>query len=436
MNVLAPVATSGRLHPVMASNGSGITGFSTGEFRVSDPETRRRAMHERVGGATCPWLTLEDVANRDATSLKRSVAQARLVVVHSQEIDHAGEKGVGPTVFDQVLQRLRAAWRLLRDAGVRRFVLTSDHGFLLLNDAAGSVQTHGRKVDPKRRHVFSKIPADHAGEVRVPLEGLGYEKAEGYVMFPETTAVFDTGRRNLTFVHGGNSLQERVIPVLTVVHRAAAGGSPLQYGVTAQAREGVAGMHCLEVEVEVQGQRSLDFGSARGVDLALRTPEAEDVEVELCQARGGARIAGGVVRAAVGERFELFFRLSGSSDERVLVELYHPLGVAEVAPCVPDARFAVTATRTAPPPQPSMPVGSPEGPAWLEQLPEGGARQLFQHLLLHGTVTEAEAAAMLGGARGVRRFALQFEDLAKKVPFAVRIDVVAGVKRYVREGSV
>jgi hypothetical protein len=61
-------------------------------------------------------------------------------------------------------------------------------------------------------------------------------------------------------------------------------------------------------------------------------------------------------------------------------------------------------------------------------------RQLFEHLAAHGTVTEHEAALMLGGARGLRRFALEFETLIQKAPFAVRIDVVAGVKRYVREG--
>ena len=68
-------------------------------------------------------------------------------------------------------------------------------------------------------------------------------------------------------------------------------------------------------------------------------------------------------------------------------------------------------------------------------VPEPGVRQVFEHLAAHGTVTENEAAAMLGGARGLRRFALQFEAYAQKAPFDVRIDVVAGVKRYVREGS-
>ncbi|MEU2423697.1 BREX-6 system phosphatase PglZ [Streptomyces sp. NPDC007851] len=436
MNVLAPVEKNGRLHVSMASDTGRVQGFQTGEFRVSDPETRKRAMHDRVGGGTCPWLTLEEVVSRDSTSLKRSVAQARLVVVHSQEIDNAGEKGVGPAVFDHVMQKLRAAWHLLRDAGVRRFVFTSDHGFLLLEDSVASAQAHGRRIDPQRRHVFSPVAADHAGEVRVALADLGYEGVNGHLMFPETTAVFDTGRRSMSFVHGGNSLQERVIPVLTVVHRTAAGGSSVQYGIEAEASEGVAGMHCIEAKVEVLAQRSLDFGIPKDIELALRVPDAEGVQVELCQTRGKARIAGGVVVATVGERFELFFRLSGAVDARALIEIYHPSAVADVVPCVPDARFAVTATRApvSPPSTPAAGIGAGNA-SWLEQLPESGVRQVFEHLAAHGTVTEDEAAVMLGGPRGLRRFALQFEAYAQKVPFGVRIDVVAGVKRYVREGS-
>jgi hypothetical protein len=433
MNLLAPVERAGRLHVTMASDTGGFQGFQTGEFRVSDPATRRRAMHDRVGGGTCPWLTLDEVVSRNSSSLKRSVAQARLVVVHSQEIDSAGEKGVGPAVFDHVMQKLRAAWRLLRDAGVRHFVFTSDHGFLLLDDSAASAQTHGRRVDPKRRHVFSSVAADHTGEVRVALADLRYEGVEGHVMFPETTAVFDTGRRPMSFVHGGNSLQERVIPVLTAVHRTAAGGSSMQYGITAEPSEGVAGMHCIEARVEVLDQRSLDFGGSKDIELALRVPDAEGVQVELCQTRGKARIEGGSVVATVGERFELFFRLSGAVDARAPVEIHHPSAVADVVPCVPDARFAVTATRN---PLPAPAVGVRAASAgWLEQLPESGVRQVFEHLAAHGTVTENEAAAMLGGPRGLRRFALHFEAYAQKAPFGVRIDVVAGVKRYVREGS-
>ena len=432
MNVLAPVADRGRLRPALDQGA--ILGFSTSSFRVSNPESRKRAMHDRVGGPTCPWLTLDEVLNREVAGIKRSVAQARLVVIHSREIDEAGEKGAGLAVFDLVLQKLRAAWRLLREAGVRRFVITADHGFLLLDESAATAQAHGRKVDPKRRYVISQVPADHPGEVRVALADLGYEGVEGQLMFPESTAVFDTGQQAGNFVHGGNSLQERVIPVLTLVHRTAAGGSTLRYTVTAKPLEGVGGMHCLEATVEVADQHGLDFGGVHEVELGLRAPEAPEVQAELCQTRGGARLATGAVVATVGQRFELFFRLAGTTESRALVELHHPGAEADVTPCVLDGRFAVNATRAA---GQEAPAGSRVAPShpWLTHLPDEGVRRVFQHLADHGAITETEAAAMLGGQRGLRRFAMRFEEYATKAPFAVRIDVVAGVKRYVREGA-
>ena len=452
MNALAPVARGGRLTAVRGPRG--VMGFSTGEFQVVDPESRRRAMHDRVGGGTCPWLTLDEVVRRDVTSLRRAVAQARLVVVHGQEIDEAGEKGVGPSVFDHAMQKLRAGWRLLRDAGVRRFVFTSDHGFLLLDEGATVAQAHGRRIDPKRRYVISEVAADHPGEVRVPLAALGYEGERDHLMFPETTAVFDRGRRPSAFVHGGNSLQERVIPVLTVVHRSAAGASTGAYAIQATAREQVADLHCLEVRVEAVAQGALDFSGPRTIELALHALDAAGVQVELCQARGPARVEGGVVTATVGESFELFFRLSGPSDARVLVELHHPSAVAEVAAAVPDARFAVSAARavlvTAPPLATSAPAGTAPPPSarparspppsaappdWLDRLDGPEVRQLFAHLAAHGIVAEAEAATMLGGQRALRRFSSRLEEHLRHAPFTVRIDVVGGVKRYVREGG-
>jgi hypothetical protein len=433
MNVLAPVADRGRLRPAL-SEGT-VLGFSAGEFRVSDFESRKRAMHDRVGGVTCPWLSLDEVLTRDQTSLKQAVARARLVVVHSDEIDRAGERGVGLAVFDQALQRLRAAWRLLREAGVRRFVFTADHGFLLIDEASRPAQAHGRKVDPKRRYVISPIAADHAGEVRVPLADLGYEAPDLHLMFPDSTSVFDTGRRPTNFVHGGNSLQERAIPVLTLSHRAAAGGSSMRYVVEAHALDGVAGMHCVEARVAPAAQQQLSFGGVSEVELGLRAQDAPGVQAELCQTRGGARLSSGAVVARVGESFELFFRLVGAEDARVLVEIVHPGAEVDVTSCVLDARFAVTPRDSRPVAPASAPAGSPAAGGWLERLPEGGVRQVFEHLAAHGAVTETEATAMLGGPRPFRRFALHFEEYAARAPFGVRIDVVGGVKRYVREGA-
>ncbi len=192
-------------------------------------------------------------------------------------------------------------------------------------------------------------------------------------------------------------------------------------------------MHCLEARVEVTAQRELDFGGVHEVELGLRAPEAPEVRVELCQTRGGARLSTGSVVATVGEQFELFFRLIGPTDARVLVELRHQGADAEVVPCVVEGRFAVTARGVVEVAPPGTAAGS--GLAWLTSLPDPAVRKLFEHLAAHGAVTETEAAAMLGGQRALRRFALKFEEYASRAPFGVRIDVIAGVKRYVREGA-
>lgn len=435
MNALAPVAQSGKMLANVTA--SGPAGFSTGEFRVHTPETRRRAMHERVGGATCPLIPLADLIERDVKGIKLTIAQSRLVVIHSQEIDSAGESGNGPAMFDVVLRFLRTALKLLREAGVRRFVLTADHGFLLLDERTHTAQPHGRKADPKRRHVYSEVGADHAGEVRVALSALGYEGAPGYLMFPETTAVFDTGRKGMSFVHGGNSLQERVIPVLTITHRAAAGGQQLSYRAQAEVREPVAGMQCLEVRVDVEAQMGLDFGGSKEVELALRVPGEPGVLVELCQARGSARLVGGSLMVKVGASVEVFFRLSGPVERRALVELFHPSAQVELAPVIPNARFGVSALR-APASAEAAPTGLQEQSEaqddWLSKLPDDRVRKVFVHLAEHGAVTEAELTQMMGGARGARSFALKIDEYSALVPFGVRVDTTNG-KRYVREGA-
>jgi hypothetical protein len=426
MNALAPVAEGGQLRPALAPDGS-FKGFHSGEFLVHDPDGRRRAMHRRVGGIDCPQLSLQAVLDRAGTALKQTIGRAHLVVVHSEELDKAGEVGMGPRVFPQVLAHLRHAREALHAAGVQRFVFTSDHGFLLLDETTGSVQAHGRRTDPQRRHVVLEHPADHVGQVRVSLADLGYRSTGGHLSFPRSTAVFDRGKGSLGFVHGGPSFQERVIPVLTVLHRAPSGSIATPYELSVQAREGLGDMHCLGGTIQQRSQGALPFGGSREVALALRVSEVAGVEVELCDRRGAARLEGGQIHVQVGKDFEVFFRLFGPTRDRVKVELFHPGTRVELAPTAPEARFAV------------RPAGATTGGAeprvgqgWLDELDEL-ARPVFAHLDAHGSITEREVADLLGHPRKARRFGSRLGDYLALAPFGVRVEVIGEIKRYVRE---
>ncbi|GAB5545238.1 MAG: PglZ domain-containing protein [Sandaracinaceae bacterium] len=435
MDVLAPVESGGKLRPRV--KGDRFAGFESGEFRVHNPETRRRAIHAKVGGATCPLLTLADVLSRDGAKLRQTVKQADLLVIHSDEIDKAGESTVGASAFADAMLQLRSAWQLLHDAGVKRFVFTADHGFLLLEgQAAGEPIECGRTKDGSRRHMIAATPGAPDGVVSVPLAELGYEGVEGHLYLARSTAQFDVGGRKKRFVHGGNSLQERVIPVLTLVHRTSAGGTNVRYRVEARAVDPVEDMHCIEAKVVLEGQAGLEFAGASELELALQVEDLPDVAVELCSARRGARLRHGALVAQVGEDFEVFFRLTGETDARPRVVLVHPSRVVELEPGGPEARFAVGVPARAksepatPGPKPA-PDEVKKDRSWLQLLPEG-VKTVFAHIEAHGVCVSTEAEKMLGGARQLRRFSRQFEAHAAKAPFSARIEVVGGVKRYVR----
>ncbi|PKN56519.1 MAG: PglZ domain-containing protein [Deltaproteobacteria bacterium HGW-Deltaproteobacteria-14] len=434
MNLLAPV-DEGRPLQVVLRDGepAEIRGFAAREFQVTEREDRRRLMHDRVGGGTCPLWSLSEVLHRDAASLRQGLAQARLVVVTSDEIDKAGHAGVGPQAFEQVLLKLEGAWRVLREAGVTHFVVTADHGFVLLDPATRRTRGRGaRRGDKPLRHALSEVAAAASGEVSVPLAGLDYDDAR-YLVMPEDCAVFDPGKKPTPFVHGGNSLQERVIPVLTLEHRAAPGASATVYRI--EDVVGVAdasGRHRVGARVVPAAQMGLGFGGAPSLTLALRVVDEPGVSVAVQGASGAAGADGERIDAQVGKPFEVYFTLRGVTDRQVSVELYHPLGRARVEPGVTATRFPVSASRGR--------VAAEEVPegdrtSWLAAFEDPRVRKVFELIERHGSVGEAELLTLLGGGRQVRQFARRIEEYAGRAPFAVRVETATGSKRYVREGG-
>ena len=436
MNALAPVARAGKLTVDFKNNK--ILGFRVGALRVDGPDDRRRAIHDRIGGDACPKLSLEEVGERDAVSLRKSLARAKVVVVHCEGIDKAGEKGVGLAVFERELQKLRAAWRVLYEAGVKRFVFTADHGFLLHDEVTRDALPHGKQTDPMRRHVLSEIRREQTNEVCVSASELGYEGAEFYAAFPAGIAPFDRGDRAKDFVHGGNSLQERVIPVITVSHRHAAGGEKVSYEIEARAGLAVAGMHSLHATIRPTKQTNLVYGSGAELELALEGADDDGVQLELCDVHHARRAGAGVV-ATVGQEFQVFFRLSGDVETRAAVRLRSVSKTNDVRPTVTTERFqvilhtrpAAVAPVTVKAVAAARPARTTTPPSWLDSLP-AGIRDVFRHLNDHGSINEAEATQLLGGPRQFRAFSRDLDKYRQQAPFGIRIEVASGTKCYVR----
>jgi hypothetical protein len=166
-------------------------------------------------------LALDELLSLQPSKLAKKIEGAQVVVVRSQEIDHAGETGFtfqARQVMDTVIDNLARALGKLAKVGVEHAVVSSDHGHLFFaNDRDESMRTDtpgGSTIELHRRCWIGRGGATPAGCVRVPASSLGYASDLEFV-FPPATAVFRAGG-DLAYHHGGPSLQELVIPVLTV----------------------------------------------------------------------------------------------------------------------------------------------------------------------------------------------------------------------------
>ncbi|AGP34449.1 PglZ domain-containing protein [Sorangium cellulosum] len=201
------------------------------------------ASRKKFAAARVPKLVdvaLDELLSLQPSKLAKKLDGAQVVVVRSQEIDHAGETGFtfqARQVMDTVIDNLARAMRKLAAAGVEHAVVSADHGHLFFaNDRDESMRTDapgGDTVELHRRCWIGRGGATPPGCVRVAASSLGYA-SDLDLVFPASTGVFKAGG-DLAFHHGGPSLQELVIPVLTVRTKARESARPSAGPITAAA---------------------------------------------------------------------------------------------------------------------------------------------------------------------------------------------------------
>lgn len=198
---------------------SGKLGVRIGDAFLPDLAARKKFAAARV--AKLADLSLDELLSLQPSRLAKKIEGAQVIVVRSQEIDHAGEAGFtfqARQVMDTVIDNLARAIRKLATAGVENSVVSADHGHLFFpTDRDESMRTDapgGGEVELHRRCWIGRGGATPAGCVRVPASSLGYASDLDFV-FPVGAGVFKSGG-DLAFHHGGLSLQELIVPVLTV----------------------------------------------------------------------------------------------------------------------------------------------------------------------------------------------------------------------------
>jgi hypothetical protein len=213
------------LQPGAAASFSVVERAGTLGARIDDAFLPDLAARKKFTASRVPRLVdfaLDELLSLQPSRLAKKIDGAQVIIVRSQEIDHAGEGGFtfqARQVMDTVIDNLARAIRKFAAAGVEHCVLTADHGHLFFpSERDESMRINapgGDEVDLHRRCWIGRGGSTPAGCVRATASALGYDSDLDFV-FPIGTGIFKAGG-DLAFHHGGPSLQELIIPVVNVL---------------------------------------------------------------------------------------------------------------------------------------------------------------------------------------------------------------------------
>jgi len=165
-------------------------------------------------------ILLDNLLLWSSSKVGKKLGSAPLVVVRSQEIDAFGESGhelAARQVMDSIIGNISRAVRKLSKLGIEQFVITSDHGHQFSARKAEDMMMDrpgGTEVEQHRRYWAGHGGQTPTAAVRVSGAELSYQTDLDFI-FPRGLAVFKASG-DLAFHHGGCSLQELVVPVVTL----------------------------------------------------------------------------------------------------------------------------------------------------------------------------------------------------------------------------
>lgn len=204
---------------------------------ATTPATRFAYMQKRKGDQ-CMDIDLENLLQKQKKPIPDKV---KLLVVRTYDIDataHANPQQA-LEIIPKLLRQIIRGLRKVEELGFAKAVIATDHGFILVHDqAAGDLapKPKGKWLLEKSRCLLGQGKAD-ANNLVLDAKIMGIPGEVEHYATPKTLVPYTRGQ---LYYHEGLSLQECVIPCLTIQLAAAAagGGIPLADTLTLSYRQG------------------------------------------------------------------------------------------------------------------------------------------------------------------------------------------------------
>ena len=198
---------------------SGGMRLMVGERRVDDRSNRLKYFEEQYPGRTT-FLKLDEII-KPKKSVQKKIKETDILVITSQEIDminEAGNENIVKQLMDRMLQTIKRGIYSLASVGVEQFVISADHGFFIGTEIGKDQKIEfpsGEKYFAKKRCWIGRGGDNPENTVRFKATHFGYEEDMDF-LFPRGTSIFSVPGGENQYFHGGLSLQETVIPVISL----------------------------------------------------------------------------------------------------------------------------------------------------------------------------------------------------------------------------
>lgn len=204
----------------IADNATVLVNEQSSQGTSNRSKILKAALHDR-GEA----ITAESFMQLGREGSRELLKANDVIYIYHDRIDHTGDKmrseGEAFEAAEKTLHDLIKIIKKLTNANANNILVTADHGFIYQNRAIDESDFHSAKPQGKdilyrdRRFILGKGLEESSGLHKFSSEALGLS-GEIEVQIPKSINRLRRSGSGSRFVHGGASLQEVVVPVVSI----------------------------------------------------------------------------------------------------------------------------------------------------------------------------------------------------------------------------
>jgi hypothetical protein len=247
-----------------------------------------------------------------------------LLVIRSNDMDNDFEAHpeAAPGLISRTFQKIRSAIYKLRDLGFQDVIIVTDHGFFL-NTAIepGDICTKpsGKWINVHERALLGDGVGD-ASNLVLPSEMFGIHGDFNQVAVPRALVAYRAGQ---WYFHGGISLQEAIVPVISVRIRAAEPSISSKLSVTLSYKRGSKKITTRLPVIELEASSSDLFSEE--TDLLIEAYDSKGQVVGEAKLGGPVNAATRIITLKLGDIIPVTIKMDMDFEGKFIVKALDPI---------------------------------------------------------------------------------------------------------------